>query len=277
MRPKSKSGGSSKKAKKEEKDFFEDARNQITQLERQIEMVGKTSDEIATLTAKYKLLDEAKAKGLALDEKQSATGETLRQEIDRQAEAIGNLTREKEEAAEKTAYLASLEEDLKEGFIDAIVEGENFAGVMENVAKSLAKAALQAALFGEGPFAGMFGTSGQGGLLGNLLGGIEIPKFASGTSFSPGGLAMVGGQGPELVNLPRGSSVYSTGRSRGMMGGSNIEFRVVNNSQSTVSQREERGPDGRQILIAEVNDAAAKGELTGIQSRYNLKNQKVRR
>jgi hypothetical protein len=30
-----------------------------------------------------------------------------------------------------------------------------------------------------------------------------IPGFASGTSSAPGGLALVGEKGPELVNLPR--------------------------------------------------------------------------
>ena len=37
--------------------------------------------------------------------------------------------------------------------------------------------------------------------------GIPIPAFAHGTAFAPGGLALVGETGPELVNLPRGSQV----------------------------------------------------------------------
>lgn len=36
---------------------------------------------------------------------------------------------------------------------------------------------------------------------------IELPGYASGTNFHPGGLAIVGEKGPELVNLPRGSQV----------------------------------------------------------------------
>lgn len=34
-----------------------------------------------------------------------------------------------------------------------------------------------------------------------------VPKYASGTDFHPGGLALVGERGPELVSMPRGSSV----------------------------------------------------------------------
>jgi hypothetical protein len=39
----------------------------------------------------------------------------------------------------------------------------------------------------------------------------NIPKFADGTNFAPGGLALVGERGPELVNLPRGSQVIPNG------------------------------------------------------------------
>jgi hypothetical protein len=48
--------------------------------------------------------------------------------------------------------------------------------------------------------------------------GGAIPGFANGTSFAPGGLAMVGERGPELVNLPRGSKVMDAQRTKGMMG-----------------------------------------------------------
>lgn len=38
-----------------------------------------------------------------------------------------------------------------------------------------------------------------------------VPGFAEGTTFAPGGLAVVGERGPELVNLPRGSQVAPNG------------------------------------------------------------------
>ena len=47
-----------------------------------------------------------------------------------------------------------------------------------------------------------------------------IPFFAAGTSYAPGGLAMVGERGPELVKLPRGSGVYSASQTRDMFSGS---------------------------------------------------------
>lgn len=43
----------------------------------------------------------------------------------------------------------------------------------------------------------------------------QIPRYARGTSFHPGGLAVVGENGPELVSLPRGSQVYPNGQTPG--------------------------------------------------------------
>jgi hypothetical protein len=46
----------------------------------------------------------------------------------------------------------------------------------------------------------------------------RTPRYASGTSYHPGGLAVVGEQGPELVDLPRGSKVYPNGSGAGARG-----------------------------------------------------------
>lgn len=43
----------------------------------------------------------------------------------------------------------------------------------------------------------------------------QIPRYARGTSYHPGGLAVVGENGPELVSLPRGSQVYPNGQTPG--------------------------------------------------------------
>ncbi|ASP30803.1 hypothetical protein CHH26_11610 [Qipengyuania flava] len=75
-----------------------------------------------------------------------------------------------------------------------------------------------------------------GGILGAGLqifsafaGGGKVPGFANGTNYAPGGLAMVGERGPELVNLPRGSQVFTNRESMGMMGGK-LQIEVVANN-----------------------------------------------
>jgi tape measure domain-containing protein len=51
----------------------------------------------------------------------------------------------------------------------------------------------------------------------------KIPGFANGVRNFSGGLAVVGERGPELVNLPAGSDVFSNQESRAMGGGITIE------------------------------------------------------
>lgn len=47
----------------------------------------------------------------------------------------------------------------------------------------------------------------------------EFPGFANGTNRAPGGLALVGERGPELVNLPRGSQVSTAQATKAMLNG----------------------------------------------------------
>lgn len=55
---------------------------------------------------------------------------------------------------------------------------------------------------------------------GKVTGAIgKINPFAGGTDFAPGGLAIVGEDGPELVDLPRGSRVFTASETRAMAAG----------------------------------------------------------
>lgn len=51
-----------------------------------------------------------------------------------------------------------------------------------------------------------------------------VTGYASGTSFAPGGMSLVGEQGPEIVNLPRGSEVIPNHE----IGGSEIHIGTIN-------------------------------------------------
>lgn len=77
----------------------------------------------------------------------------------------------------------------------------------------------------------LFLQLGSTGLFGKGLAGrinqASVPGFAQGTRYAPGGLAMVGERGPELVNLPRGSQVISNRDLRAANdGGGRIDVRV---------------------------------------------------
>jgi hypothetical protein len=76
-------------------------------------------------------------------------------------------------------------------------------------------------------FGGLFGNAGinlNGSIAGAVgptsIGGAPlVPAFASGTDNAPGGLALVGERGPEIVNLPRGSQVIPNAALRAGGGG----------------------------------------------------------
>lgn len=64
-----------------------------------------------------------------------------------------------------------------------------------------------------------------------------IPRLASGSRDFRGGYALVGEQGPELVGLPRGSSVFSA-RETAEMGGARGPISITVNTQTNANPRE---------------------------------------
>ena len=105
---------------------------------------------------------------------------------------------------------------VKSGFksaFDGIVTGsksvkEAIGDILKGFADMLMNRAFQTLWSG-----GSSGGGGLGGLIGNVLG------FANGTNNAPGGMALVGERGPELVNLPRGSQVRTATDTQRMLGG----------------------------------------------------------
>lgn len=108
---------------------------------------------------------------------------TQAQDAFQQAELSGNQ------------FASSLSDGLANVFSNIVDGSKSATDAIGDLIKSLGQMALQAgfkALLG-----GIFGGGG----------GFKLPFFANGTNSAPGGLAMVGERGPELVNLPRGSQV----------------------------------------------------------------------
>lgn len=115
--------------------------------------------------------------------------------------------------------------------------------------------------------------------LGNFLHG--IPGFAAGTNFAPGGLAIVGEKGPELVNLPRGSSVTPNHRlnapraprlnGRGLAANNNTQPGILQVHVSGAS-----GDDHIRTLVkqgvgeglSQYNESQRRGGFGTMQSRY---------
>jgi phage-related tail protein len=91
------------------------------------------------------------------------------------------------------------------------------------------------------------------GLLSGLFGGLRLPGFANGTNFAPGGLAVVGERGPEIVNLPRGSKVIPNHQVRG--GGAGASVLEVALSPELVAQVLKEA-EGQSVRLVEANNKA---------------------
>ncbi|MCU0891157.1 MAG: hypothetical protein MUE77_05295 [Sandarakinorhabdus sp.] len=119
-------------------------------------------------------------------------------------------------------------EGLSQNLSQAIVFGQSLGDALVNSIKAAAAELVTSGLLdfllgGKGA-----GGGRSGGIVGAILG---IPGFADGTNFAPGGLAMVGERGRELVQLPRGSRVIPNGQTEAMMakgaGGGRVEVALA--------------------------------------------------
>lgn len=77
---------------------------------------------------------------------------------------------------------------------------------------------------------------------------LGINWYAAGTDYAPGGLAVVGEQGPELINLPRGSKVHTADETEGMLGGNKVEFNITNHYTKDESTPSEYNRKQKQML-----------------------------
>lgn len=119
--------------------------------------------------------------------------------------------------------------------LSALADGSrSLEDTLKQLLLQLADLALQAALLGQGPLAGLFGISG-GGLIG-ALGGLFSGFFATGGLIPSGTFGIVGERGPEpVIGTSRGAMVLpnstlsgkGAGKGRGGDGHSSTTVRVI--------------------------------------------------
>jgi TP901 family phage tail tape measure protein len=131
-----------------------------------------------------------------------------------------------------------------------ITDSENAGDAVRNLLSTLASQALTAGF--QGLFSGAF--SGIGKLFG----------FARGTNYFEGGTALVGEEGPEIVQLPRGTQIHSAGQSSLAETGGvvfNIDARGAQEGVAVQIQREMRKmvPLIQSLSVASVKDASRRG------------------
>lgn len=250
--------------------FFESTRTEAEQLEAQIARVQELADRGLFASAG---VDDAEV-------------------LDRLRDKLNNLDNETEDLGNKIRDSLALTVGgaIEEMFARGEISAGNFAeAVLRDIARIMAQLLIVKPLIES-----LFGDSGSGGLLGgfvksfagNFFPGAEgdslsmidtaalpqkIQGFANGTNSAPGGLAMVGERGPELVGLPKGSRVIPNHELKGVGGGQVVNIIDQRQAGAPPVQTERRSNNGveeiRVFIRDEVKTAIAEGGMdTTLQS-----------
>lgn len=200
--------------------------------------------------------------------------------------ALDELGEKYGDAKEAAKGFKDITTDLKDAILDFAVDG---TASFDQVAKSIQKMMLQAALFGEGPFGKLFGggPDGGGGLLALFGKALGLPSFDGGGSTGSGArVGGVDGKGgyyailhpqEHVTDLTRLRRVTSGGGSGGG-GGVVVQNIDQRKSGADVETQTSTMPDGRTMIINTIRDAEGRGEFDkGRRARWGTRPQTVKR
>ena len=156
----------------------------------------------------------------------------LNEKIREREELQRSQERQREQAAR--AQERAQEEELRRAreigltfssaFEDAAINGSNLRDIIKGISDDILRIALRRTV-----------TEPLTEFVSGAVSGFNIPFFANGTRSAPGGLAIVGERGPELVSLPRGSQVTPSNQ-MGNLGSTTIIQVPVNASVDITPQ-----------------------------------------
>ncbi len=228
---------------------------------------SNVQQEVSTQLSKYDV-DAKSAEGKAIAD--------LVEKTEMHKAVLESIAFAAQQAADKQQAFVESETSLAEAGISAFqqwaIEGDKLSDVISNLAKSLLEAAVQASLLGQGPLAGLFGTSASGGLFGNLF---NTPKlYAKGGQIGSGSMGIVGEAGPELVQGP--ANVIPFNKMRG--GGTNVQ--IIDQRTNAPQIEKQQGSDGslRFLIRDAVIDTIGSGKAdSALRARHGITPQKARR
>jgi len=270
LAPKSKKSAPAKAPKMRSLDEFaqriDAIRSETEALRFETSLLGLSADAAARAKAEHELLNAARAAGIPITKEISGLIGKLAADYGAATEEAEKL-KSAQESAQQVAQMFG--ETAVDGILGLIEGTRSAADVMRDLVRQLARAALQAAILGNGPLAGMFGMNGRG-LIGGLLGGFAAGGvFQSGdvTAFSAGGVVgrptlfpmargagLMGEAGPEaIMPLARGLG----GKLGVRASGGGVIVNVVNNTGAQISTHEKNGLGGRreiEVIVGRIVD-----------------------
>lgn len=227
-------GGGGSKAKSAKEDDYARETKQIQERTKALAAETTAQSMVNPLINDYGFaIEKARSKQELLTAAQEA-GKKVTPELAKEIENLSTsyalavveserLAEKQDEIRQRAEDALATAKDVTRGIIDGFTEGAEAGEILVSSLKKIGDALINDVLDslfkvnnagggGGGFLSGLLGLFGGGGsgfkantTLGAVLG--AVPGFAKGTNFAPGGLAVVGEKGPELVNLPRGAQV----------------------------------------------------------------------
>jgi tape measure domain-containing protein len=227
-------GGGGSKAKSAKEDDYARETKQIQERTKALAAETTAQSMVNPLINDYGFaIEKARSKQELLTAAQEA-GKKVTPELAKEIENLSTsyalavveserLAEKQDEIRQRAEDALATAKDVTRGIIDGFTEGAEAGDILVSSLKKIGDALINDVLDslfkvnnagggGGGFLSGLLGLFGGGGsgfkantTLGAVLG--AVPGFAKGTNFAPGGVAVVGEKGPELVNLPRGAQV----------------------------------------------------------------------
>lgn len=137
-----------------------------------------------------------------------------------------------------------------------------FSGIVDGI-KSIFKGVINSIINILNGF--IKGANGMIGILGKVPGFSwaqdvqipTIPQFATGTEYAPGGTALVGEYGPELVSLPKGSKVATASKTQDILNKKNQQIQININVQGNLIGNRQMAEEMGNIIAKKILTACA--------------------
>lgn len=173
---------SAEKLQKEFESLVASTEKQTSALSAQAATFGMTAVQADGYGKYLEMINAAAEKGIQFTPTRLA-------EINAEADAYARVTAE----LQRMKDAAQAQQFLAQSFFDAARGATSLSDALKKVAASIEDSVLQATLLGQGPLAGIFGTtSNSGGLLGSLFSFLQ-PAAAGGIAASPAQIAAATG------------------------------------------------------------------------------------
>ena len=179
------------------------ADSKLAQLSSDAAKYGLTQNEV--LQASVLIMRDAKTAADALAVRQAYLPGLKQLELDAQ-----NLRKTIDTLAVDS--LNSFADEMAAAVVGTKTLSQAFHDMTTAILNDIAKMVIKQSI--TGPLAGLIssafsgGSGGSGSALSTIQVGSQLfPKFAGGTNSAPGGWALVGEQGPELMNVPKGAQI----------------------------------------------------------------------